>query len=911
MKPHHRPWQVMSTFLTFLLCSIISVTELAAQINTFPLDNQLYPRNLSTNRATVRIAGMASQNSNYRRMRLYVYRDGNWISTYTFNLSYWNGTANYSFDIQIPAERNNYRFSLYGASSWSETHLRTVNNVVAGDAYIIQGQSNAVANLRGSSNTANNADDPSNSPNRNFVRVYGGGNLSMNYTKAWFIGRGNVWYDVDGQTGQWGMRLGSNLVGSTNIPVALFNGAMPGEPLSYFQRNDGSPRSGSTNYGRLLRRIEEAGLQNNIRALIWYQGESDNQGLLSSTQLSIQQYKNGFTNLYNDWKSDYPGLNRFYIVQIRHGCGINSPDNTVLVQEAQRQLDKESTEVLTISSSNTSQLFENNGLNFCHYNFVNGYRNIGDWLSPIIRRDLYGASLPAAIESPEPQSASFTAYNSSGAATQVAITLKDQQTNFNLFGDISNDFRLDGGSYSINSVSLNGATIYINFSRNSGTSNNPSSVTYRSHQGDASPIITNSQGLGLVHFAFFPITGGSNPPPPPPPPPGGTVCPDNYEPNNSISTGKTLPHNTSIQGSIESNTDEDWFNIRIWSFRYFRVRLTNLPADYDMYLYSTTGELIRSVTNSGTGEEAIIYNDGLADASYRLRVVGKNGANDPTRCYSLLLEAFSSPLANPTPPPSVTPSSEDPDPTPEPDPEPEPGGTPCPDIYEPNNQIGASKTLAHNTNQSASIASSTDEDWFSFRTWSFPYFKLSLWNLAADYDIYLYDVNGVELARSTNSGTSAEVINYNDGPANTNYRIKVISKSGDIVPSVCYQIRAEAFSSPLASGSPAYGASNNQREIGTAQEVMDIPAMQITGIHLYPNPASTYITIEYQATTAAKAEFSLVDMAGRIWQVRQENLPAGAVQYRMPLTRLPQGNYVLKIKHAQMIINRKLTVVNQ
>jgi hypothetical protein len=852
-------------------------------------------------------------------MRLYVYRDGNWINSYSFTLNYFNGTASYNFSVQIPAERNNYRFALYGATRWSENHIRTANNVVAGDAYIIQGQSNAVANLRGSATTSNNADDPSNAPFRNFVRVYGSGSTTMSYTKSWFIGRGNVWYDVDGHVGQWGMRLGSNLVGANNVPVAIINGAIPGEPLNYFQRNDANPTSTNTNYGRLLRRIEEAGLKNNIRALFWYQGESDNQGMLSSTQLSTQQYKNGFTSLQQDWKSDYPGLNRFYIVQIRHGCGISSPDNTLRVQEAQRQLDKESAEILTIASTNTSQLFENNGLGFCHYNFVDGYRNIGDWLTSLVRRDLYGASMPASIESPEPISASFSSFNSSGAATQIALTLRDQQSNFNLSGDISQDFRLDGGSYFIQSVSINGNTIYISFSRNSGTFNNPTSVSYRSHQGGASPIITNNQGLGLINFEYFPISGGSGTPPPT----GGTTCPDNYEPNNSISAGKTLPHNSTIQGSIASSSDEDWFNIRIWSFRYFRVRLSNLPADYDLYLYSTTGELIRSVTNTGTGDETIIYNEGLVDASYRLRVVGKNGANDPSRCYSLLLEAFSSPLANPTPPPTTDPTP-DPEPDPEPDPAPDPApdptpdpdptpsnDPPCPDNYEPNNSISESKTLAHNTNQSASLASSSDVDWFSFRTWNFQYFKISLWGLPADYDLYLYDVNGNELASSTNSGTTAEVINYNLGPANTNYRIRVISKTGTVVPSVCYQIRGEAFSSPLPAGSPSFGSGTNQLGIGTALEVTDANLIPMHGLRLYPNPVSNYLIVEFQAVANSKTTFSIIDMMGRIWVVKEEKLAIGQIQYRMSLPNLPRGNYVLKINHGDMIINRKLTATNQ
>ncbi|MCU0385843.1 MAG: hypothetical protein MUE38_07430 [Flavihumibacter sp.] len=160
MNPH-RPWHYMSTVLACLLSCTLLISSLQAQISSFPLDNQLYPRDLSTNRGTVTVSGSVSQTTNYRQMRLYVYRDGNWINSYTATLTYVNGTASYTFSVQIPAERNNYRFALYGATRWSENHIRTANNVVAGDAYIIQGQSNAVANLRGSGNTANNADDPS------------------------------------------------------------------------------------------------------------------------------------------------------------------------------------------------------------------------------------------------------------------------------------------------------------------------------------------------------------------------------------------------------------------------------------------------------------------------------------------------------------------------------------------------------------------------------------------------------------------------------------------------------------------------------------------------------------------------------------------------------------------------------
>lgn len=899
MKPH-RPWHSVSITLACLLSCTLFVTSLHAQVTSFPQDNQLYPRDLSTNRGTVNVAGSVAQTSNYRQMRLYVYRNGNWINSYTASLTYSNGTASYSFTVQIPAERSNYRFALYGATRWSENHIRTANNVVAGDAYIIQGQSNAVANLRGSGASSNNADDPSNSPNRNFVRVYGNGSTSMGYTKGWFTARGNVWYDVDGHAGQWGVRMGSNLVGSTNVPVAIFNGGMPGEPLNYFQRNDGNPSSTNSNYGRLLQRIQEAGLRNNIRALFWYQGESDNQGMLSSVQLTTQQYKTGFTSLQQDWKSDFPGLDKFYIVQIRHGCNIATPDNTLKVQEAQRQLDKESSEILTISSNNTSHLWENNGLEFCHYNFIDGYRNIGDWLSRLVLRDLFQQSFSPAIEAPEPESASFTSFNSSGAANQVAIVLKDQQASFSLEGNLSTDFRLDGGNYTINSVSLSNRTVYINFTRNSGTGNNPTSVSYRSHQGGAAPIIRNNMGMGLIHFEYLAINGGT-------PPPTTTVCPDNFEPNNSISASRSISRNTNYQASIASATDEDWYSFSTASFRYVRITLSNLPADLDMYLYTSNGNLLRQVTTTGQANEIIVYNEGASNTGYRLRIIGKEGAFNASACYSLRVESSSNPYPNPTPPPP----SSDPDPDPDPTPEPPPTGPVCPDSYEPNNTINEAKPIPHDTNLSGSMASSTDEDWYSFRTWTFPYFKVSIWDLAEDYDLYLYNTNGVLLASSVNTGNTAEVINYNDGPSNTVYRIRVVSKNGTVNPTVCYSLRAGAYSSPIPPTSPAFGSSVN---LQGNEPVMEMSASQIVpseGLRLYPNPVSNYLIVEFQAVANSKTTFSILDMAGRIWVVKEEKLSTGPVQYRLTLPKLPRGNYVLKINHGDMIINRKLIATYQ
>lgn len=640
MNPYQRQWRSVQSIAATVLFLFVVNPSLFSQVTVFPLDYQLYPRDLVTNKATINVSGDMDITTGYTQVRLKRYRNGSLQKTTNITLVYdlLTGKAHYDIINEITAELATYKFNFYGVKGKTETLIKTVNNVVAGDAYIIQGQSNAVANLRGVFSTANNADDPSNSPNRNYVRVYGNGSATSTYTHGWFIGRGNSYYDTDGQTGQWGMRMGSNLAGAKGIPIAIFNGASPGQHISYFSRNDALPTDPATNYGRLLNRITEAGFKNNIRGVIWHQGESDILGSLSPTQLTTEQYKAAFTDLMNDWKADYPGLAKFVLFQIRYGCGMSNADNCLKIQEAQRQLDKESAEIVTIGTGNTSQLFDGGTINYCHYNLYDGYKNMGDWASNILRREVYAETgLPASIESPEPESASFTSLDANGVASQVNLVLKDQATTLTLAGDLSSLFRLDGGSYTVSSVTLSGRNLLINFTRNSGTSTNPTTISYRGHDQVAAPNVTNGSGLALINFDKFTITQVAPPPPPPPP-----ACADLFEPNNSIMETKSINANTTYTATIGSATDEDWYRFRTWApWRYVKVSIWGMAADYDLYLYDVNGVLLASSTVSGNTAEAVIYNNGPDDFNYRLKVVSKSGGFNADVCYSIRLQASS------------------------------------------------------------------------------------------------------------------------------------------------------------------------------------------------------------------------------------------------------------------------------
>ncbi len=119
-------------------------------------------------------------------------------------------------------------------------------------------------------------------------------------------------------------------------------------------------------------------------------------------------------------------------------------------------------------------------------------------------------------------------------------------------------------------------------------------------------------------------------------------CSDAYESNETQSAAKTIPVNATIQALISSSTDVDWFKFSNTSTqRRIKVTLTNLPADYDVALYNSSGRRLKTSQNGGTTSETIVYNTNTV-ATYYIRVYGYNGASSATQCYSLLAQISSS-----------------------------------------------------------------------------------------------------------------------------------------------------------------------------------------------------------------------------------------------------------------------------
>ena len=119
-------------------------------------------------------------------------------------------------------------------------------------------------------------------------------------------------------------------------------------------------------------------------------------------------------------------------------------------------------------------------------------------------------------------------------------------------------------------------------------------------------------------------------------------CTDNYESNNSRTAAKTISVNTNIIAKIGSSTDKDWFKFTtVTSASNLKVVLSQLPLDYDLTLYNSSGSQLAISQLGGTSTETIIRNTTTA-ATYYVKVIGYSGAFSTTSCYNLIVNTSSS-----------------------------------------------------------------------------------------------------------------------------------------------------------------------------------------------------------------------------------------------------------------------------
>ena len=463
--------------ITTLILGWVSVTS-ASMISytACPVNKQLYPRDLNSNLAAVPISGSVT-GMGPSAIIVRIWRDGAVYSETQQTLVFSGNVAPFSVAPMIEAVLKNYTFDVILVQG-GETLDKQVTEVVAGDAYIINGQSNASAQI--DNGYASAAPDE-----RAFIRTFGVNWDAAAQTAAdqvWRLARGDdsLWKS-DGSIGRWGLRVGRLLTEGSQVPVAILNGGRGAMAIDHFQRNDANHADLDTNYGRMFARTIWAGVINHVRAVLWYQGESDNG--------NKAVHEAGFLALYNDWKNNYPRLERVYVHQLHVGCGVIK--DQLDLREWQRRLPDTYSDIRVISTNGND---EHDG---CHYTDL-GHQQGGSNLAALMAADLHGSANTENTTSPNPS----YMYFSTPTFDEITIVMRNPTDVLSFDAGAVRDFILPGSAVTVTSGTVASNTVVLSLS---GNASSATGLGYTGHQGDDASYgpgewVVNAAGVGLLSF---------------------------------------------------------------------------------------------------------------------------------------------------------------------------------------------------------------------------------------------------------------------------------------------------------------------------------------------------------------------------------------------------------------------------
>jgi len=407
--------------------------------NEKPIDNQFYPRD-DTNDGTLYCNGSLDRPAGEVVLKLFA--DGVPIETQKQKPT---GDNRYAFTVKLKAGLIKYKVELVARRDNAEHLLHAADNIVCGDAFIIQGQSNALA-------TDTGEDAPRET--HEWIRSYGEPNgvkpdetPNLWCTPVWKFAGGEAHRasreEHKAVLGWWGMELAKRLVESQQVPICIINGAVGGTRIDQHQRNSDNPEDLSTIYGRLLWRVRQARLTHGIRAVLWHQGESDQGAAGPDGGYGWESYERYFVEMSAAWKEDFPNIRHYYVFQIWPNACSMGAGNGDMLREVQRRLPD-----LYSNMDVMSTLGIHPG-GSCHYP-LNGWTEFASLIQPLVERDFYGREVTEPITAPNLQKAFYT------SKTRDAIALEfDQPVVWEK--SLVSEFRLDGeiGKIATGSVSDN------------------------------------------------------------------------------------------------------------------------------------------------------------------------------------------------------------------------------------------------------------------------------------------------------------------------------------------------------------------------------------------------------------------------------------------------------------------------
>lgn len=205
------------------------------------------------------------------------------------------------------------------------------------------------------------------------------------------------------------------------------------------------------------------------------------------------------------------------------------------------------------------------------------------------------------------------------------------------------------------------------------------------------------------------------------------------EAGDTFSTAASLPSSLVTTGYICPSGDLDFWKFNLVKGEDVSIWLEDLPADYDLYLFSPGGGLYAASTRFSTANFEYLHFTASSSGDWRVMVFGKWPSEwSKSKTYTLTVRACN-------------------------------GEDEAGDGIDVAADLEVSLPAVPTSNPTTGyICPAGDEDWYQFEVTggSTVTIEATLTNLPADYDLYLYNTYGYQRGISTNSGTTSESLTF-------------------------------------------------------------------------------------------------------------------------------------------------------
>lgn len=357
------------SFITFNMFATLilswSTSYCQVQYLKLPKANQVFQRN-DQDEAIVQIKGSVTE-AGHNSVTLTVLQNENQFFQEKLNL---NNAKDFSFSPNLKAGNFNYTFILKLDES---NELKNISNVAVGDVFLVYGQSNALGS--GGIETYRPAQNQ-------LMRFFSVANYD-NGDSEWLIP-----YQSSTWSGTGAMELQNFLSSKYNLPIGIIQASVGGSDIKGLNyRTENNPTDKNTNYGKMLLQTLYGDLKDQIKYVIFRQGETD-----GSYPVESKNYGAEFDKLYKNLVLDFPSLRKIFNVQNNILTLYN--ENAGILREFQRKTKYIYPKITTMSSVGTV------GYDGLHYS-LEGYTQTAFELSRIIGKEVYNDNQSNQIYSPD------------------------------------------------------------------------------------------------------------------------------------------------------------------------------------------------------------------------------------------------------------------------------------------------------------------------------------------------------------------------------------------------------------------------------------------------------------------------------------------------------------------------------